>query len=294
VLRVCAQEETTADGYRLLWFHSRRKAALDARERGERCQRAIQELQELQPRLSSPRTRFRDRAKVEQAVRDILAAREVESLLSVEIIQHQRETFHKQGPGRPGQYAQYRREVSLRFELRWRVEDGPWRIAAADDGVFPLLTNDRKLTPRQLLEAYKRQPKIEKRFSQLKSDFDLAPVLLKTPERVVGLFTIYFVALLVQALMERDLRRALAQSAARAQPAERRWEGSVEVYPEGRRTRRPTVRHALDLLEHVRRHEILQPGQTDDDEPLELHDQLTPAQQRLLTLFGVDPKTYGR
>ena len=156
------------------------------------------------------------------------------------------------------------------------------------------MTNERRLTPRQLLEAYKRQPKIEKRFSQLKSDFDLAPVFLKTPERVVGLFTIYFLALLVQALMERDLRRAVARCAERSEPSQRRWEGSVEVYPEGRRTRRPTVRHALDLLEHIRRYEIRQPGQADDHEPLELHDQLTPSQERLLTLFGVAPTTYGR
>lgn len=294
VLRVCAQQEVTTDGYRLLWFHSRRKAALDAQTRGERCQRAIQELQELQTRLSSPRTRFRDRARVEEAVRDILATREVESLLSVEILQHLRETFRKEGPGRPSQDSQYRREVTQRFELHWRLEDGPWRIAEAEDGVFPLLTNDRRLSPRELLEAYKRQPKIEKRFSQLKSDFDLAPVFLKTPERVVGLFTIYFLALLVQALMERDLRRALARSASQATPAARRWEGSVEVYPEGRRTRRPTVRHTLDLLEHVRRYEIRPPSQSDDEQPLELHDELTPAQERLLNLFGVDHKTYGR
>lgn len=294
VLRVCAQEEVTSDGYRLLWFHSQRKAALDAQARGERCQRAIQELQELQARLSSPRTRFRDRERVEQAVRDILTAREVESLLSVEILQHLRESFRKEGPGRPSQDSHYRREVRHRFELHWRVADGPWRITEAEDGVFPLLTNDRRLTPRELLEAYKRQPQIEKRFSQLKSDFDLAPVFLKTPERVVGLFTIYFLALLVQALMERDLRRALERSASRAKPADRRWEGSVEVYPEGRRTRRPTVRHALDLLEHVRRYELRRPNQSDDDQPLELRDELTAAQERLLQLFGVDPKTYGR
>jgi transposase len=293
LLRVCEQEQVTTDGFRLVWFHSSRKATLDAQARGERCQRAIQDLQELQTRLSSPRTRFRDRARVEQAVQDILAARDATSLLSVEIVQHQQETFRKQGPGRPTPDSRYRREVRERFELHWCLNDRAWSVAAAEDGVFPLLTNDRQLTPRELLEAYKRQPKIEKRFSQLKSDFDLAPVFLKSPERVVGLFTIYFLALLVQALLERDLRQALARAAQQAQPSERRWEGSVEVYPEGRRTRRPTVRHALDLLEQIRRYELLQPGQGDKDEPLELHDQLTPAQQRLLTLFGINPNTYG-
>lgn len=294
ILRVCAQEEVTTDGYRLLWFHSRRKAQLDEIARSERCQRAILDLQALQGRLASPRTRWRQRPPVERAVQDILSDRNVESLLRVDIIEREEETFRKEGPGRPSRESKYRRDVRQRFHLTWRVDDQSWREAQGDDGVFPLLTNDRQLTPRQILEAYKRQPKIEKRFTQLKTDLDIAPVFLKSPERVVGLFTIYFLALLVQSLLERDLRLALGKSAAQAQPRDRRWEGSVEVYPEGRRTRRPTARHALDLLEQIRRYEILQPGQHNNDEPLLLYDQLTPAQERLLCLLGLDPRRYGR
>lgn len=294
VLRVCAEEQLTADGFRLLWFHSQRKAALDDAARGEHCQRAIQQLQELQRRLSSPRTRFRERSAVEHAVQEILTARHVESLLQVEIIQRDEESFRKEGRGRPSQHSTYRREVRTRFDLAWRVDDATWRAAQFDDGVFPLLTNDRRLTPRELLEAYKRQPKIEKRFTQLKSHLDVAPVFLKSPERVVGLFTIYFFALLVYALIERDLRLALERAAEAAGPAKRRWEGSVEVYPEARRTRRPTARHILNLLENVRRYQILQSQQSDDDEPFNLYDDLTPAQQRLLTLLEIRPDTYGR
>lgn len=293
VLRVCAQEELTDDGFRLLWFHSQRKAALDDAARGERCRRAMQELEELQRRLSSPRTRFRERAAVERAVQEILTSRQVESLLQVEIISRPEESFRKEGPGRPSRDSTYRREVRQRFDITWRVDDVSWRAAQFDDGVFPLLTNDRCLTPRELLEAYKRQPKIEKRFTQLKSDLNVAPVFLKSPERVVGLFTIYFLALLVYALIERDLRNALANSAAKAVPGKRRRNGTVEVYPEGRRTRRPTTRHVLDLLENVRRYAISQPGQT-DDQPLQLFDKLTPAQRRLLRLLQVNPESYGR
>ncbi len=294
VWQVSAQEQVTADGYRLLWFHSRRKAQLDQTARGERCQRAIQELQDLQARLTSPRTRFRTRAAVEQGVADILASRDAASLLSVEIVHRPREQFHKEGPGRPSRDSHYRRSIIDRFEITWRIDHEQWERAQADDGVFPLLTNDRRLTPRELLEAYKRQPTIEKRFSQLKSDFDLAPVFLKSPRRVVGLFTVYFLALLVQALIERDLRRALARAASQASASKRRWEGTAEVYPEGRRTRRPTARHILDLLEHLRRTDLLPASPTDDDEPVMFYDDLSPAQQRLLTLLGIDPGTYGR
>lgn len=182
----------------------------------------------------------------------------------------------------------------MRYNLRWQLNEQGWRDAQVDDGVFPLLTNDRSLTPKEVLQAYKRQPKIEKRFTQLKTDYDVAPILLKSPERVVGLFTIYFLALLVQSLIERELRAALEESAAKASPEDRRHEGSIDVYPEGRRTRRPTARFVLDALEDLRRHEILSGKQANDAEPTQLYDDLNSLQVRLLTLLGVDPITYGQ
>jgi hypothetical protein len=231
---------------------------------------------------------------VEQAVHEILTERNVQSLLTVDILQREQETFRKLGRGRPSKNAKYRRDVTTRFELAWRMDYRGWHHAQVDDGIFPLLTNDRSATPKKVLQAYKGQPKIEKRFAQLKSDFDLAPVLLKSPERVVGLFTIYFLALLVQALIERELRNALAQCAEQADPDCRRHDGSIDLYPEARRTRRPTARFILDALENVRYYDLLTPGQADDDQPLPLYDQLTDTQVRLLTLLGLDPETYGR
>ena len=56
-----------------------------------------------------------------------------------------------------------------------------------------------------MLEAYKRQPIIEKRFSQLKTDFCVAPVYLKNVGRIVALLAVYFFALMVQTLLEREL-----------------------------------------------------------------------------------------
>ena len=150
-----------------------------------------------------------------------------------------------------------------------------------------MLTNDRSLSAREILEAYKRQPKIEKRFAQLKSDFDIAPVFLKTPERVLGLFTVYFLALLVQSLIERELRNALHAAASDDSGEDPQ---AIDIYPEGRRTRRPTARRVIDALEPLRRHEIHEkrPGTT---EPRQLFDSLSDRQQRLLTLLGINPKT---
>jgi hypothetical protein len=60
-------------------------------------------------------------------------------------------------------------------------------VAAVSDGVFPLITNDRKLSEQALLLAYKGQPVIEKRFEQLKTEFEVAPVVLKEVSRIQAL-----------------------------------------------------------------------------------------------------------
>jgi hypothetical protein len=71
-------------------------------------------------------------------------------------------------------------------------------------------------------EAHKRQPSIEKRFEQTQSVFEIAPVLLKNEGRVEALFFVYFLVLLVQALIERELRRAM----------QRQGVESLPLYPE--------------------------------------------------------------
>ena len=50
---------------------------------------------------------------------------------------------------------------------------------------------------------------IEKRFQQIKTVHEIALVLLKNEARIEALFTIYFLALLVQALIVRELRLAM-------------------------------------------------------------------------------------
>jgi hypothetical protein len=62
------------------------------------------------------------------------------------------------------------------------------------------VSNVADLDELELLHAYKRQPTIEKRFSQLKTDFEVAPVYLKAVHRIQALLAVYFFALLLEAL----------------------------------------------------------------------------------------------
>ena len=67
----------TAEGYRLLWYHSQRKAEQDALARCDPIERALKHLAALGEKLRSPRTRYRQEAKVHEAVDAILQARGV-------------------------------------------------------------------------------------------------------------------------------------------------------------------------------------------------------------------------
>jgi transposase len=264
----------------LLWYHSTRKAARDEETRSRNVQRTIEQLQALRQRLLSPKTRLRERGKVAAAVQAILEEREVANWLKVHIRETVQERFRQARRGRPTEKTEYVRVEKLAYHLDWELDVKGLEEARRDDGVFPLLTNDRKLTAAEILAAYRRQPTIEKRFSQLKTDFGVAPVYLKNPARNQGLFAVYFLVLVVQTLLERELRQALAATD----------EPTLPLYPEERSCSRPSTRRVLDVMEPIQRHilELL------NSERQEFVTQLTPLQKRIVTLLGLNPKTYGR
>ena len=103
------------------------------------------------------------------------------------------------------------KKVATRFDLSYRIDEARVAVDARSDGIFPLVTNVAEFSELELLQAYKRQPAIEKRFSQLKTDFEVAPVYLKAVHRIQALLCMYFFALLVEALLERQLRQAMQQ-----------------------------------------------------------------------------------
>ncbi len=279
VFRVCTQEQLSKEGYRLMWFHSRGKQDSDAATRARRLQRAIRELTDLRVRLGGKRTRFREPQKVVSAVDAILDAHQAGDLLRVEIHPQQQERYRQASRGRPSQNTKYKREVKTRFDLTWEIDGGQLDRAVAGDGVFPLITNIPDWNAKQVLEAYKRQPIIEKRFSQLKTDFRVAPVYLQNVGRIVGLLAIYFFALMVQSLLERELRQAMASQGV----------DSLPLYPEGRACVRPTTRQLLDFFEPVSRHTLMKGDNVFEES---FSTELSPLHRTLLKLLRVPATDY--
>jgi transposase len=275
--RIHEPEAATAEGYRLVWYHSVRKAELDALTRHKRIERATTALAELRGKLASPRTRYRDHAKVTLAVEAILRDSEAEDLLIVEIEVKTTESYRQERRGRRGPDTRYVRSEATRFDLSWRIDHEHVARESRCDGVFPLVTNMTTMSALDLLLAYKRQPMIEKRFSQLKTDFVVAPVFLKEASRIQALLCVYFFALLLESLLERELRRAMAREGVESLP----------LYPERRACRRPTARRVIDLFEDVQRHELAERGRT----AVVFTTELTRLQRKILRLLGM-PNAY--
>jgi hypothetical protein len=97
--------------------------------------------------------------------------------------------------------------------------------------------------------------------------------------RIQSLLCVYFFTLLVEALLERELRKAMKREGVE----------SVPLYPEGRACRRPTSRRVIDVFEEVQRHELIAEGQ----KPVTFTTQLSRLQHQILGLLGM-PAVYDR
>ena len=277
--RVYAEEILTKEKYRLWWFHSTRKARRDASARLSRIDRAIQDLSELRQKLLGERPRLRRVEQVQPVVDEILQKYHVQDLLPVTLGQCDRPQYKQAGPGRPNKQTKFVKHSCYSCHLEWKIATYALSEAQQGDGVFPLITNTSDLTAEEVLRAYKRQPIIEKRFSQLKTDFAVAPIYLKSVSRIQALFCVYFFSLMVQTLLERELREAM----------QREGIASLPLYPEGRPCTKPTTRRILDVFEPVQRHRL----QTGDTTQI-LTTELTDLQKSILKLLGMSSEDYGR
>jgi transposase len=269
--------QRSGEGYRVLWYRSSQKEEQDRQSRQQRLERAQARLEALQAPGRRP---FRGHGQAREAGQRLLHEEQVHEWLQVVSDRVVTETYRQVSPGRPGPRTEYQRVESWEYRLRL-VEDGEaLRRAARCDGLFPLLTNDETLSLAEALGKYKYQPFVEKRHEQLKSVFAVAPVWLKNVARVESLLWLYYVVELVQALLEREVRRRMTHAGL----------ASLALYPEGRGSTAPTAELVFNILEGQRRHRLL------DEQGVELrrfHDELPEAARQLLELLGVDRGPYG-
>jgi len=278
IYRVAESPIRSSEGYRIVWVWSSLKAEQDQRSRQARIEKGILALEVLETRLRGKRSRFRDIDSVSQAAQTALQETGAQRWLAFTIHEITEESFRQEKQGRPGSKTRYLRRQRRRFRIQWRPAPETIDYDAHTDGMFPLLTNDLDLSAADVLEKYKYQPQLEKRHEQLKTVRAVAPVLLKSVTRIEAMLLVYFLALLMDALIEREMRRAM--KAARIP--------SLPIYPEERACRAPTTVRLLEILGDLRKHTLFIKNDVTQTFPLELSD----LQRDILRLLGVPLSAY--
>jgi hypothetical protein len=255
------------------------KIGRDADARHDRIARGIAALDELNQRLASPRCRTKTVVAAEQAATAALAKAGAARWITFDVLTDQIDSFRQEKRGRPGDNTRYRKTVTTRLSIRWTTNEDRITRDAASDGCFPLISNDGLLDDAGLLTAYKYQPNLEKRYAQLKGTQLLTPMFLRDPARIEALLACHFLALLVQALIERHLRTAMADAGLT----------QLSLYPEDRGCAAPTTARILEIFTGLARHHLHDP---DGRRVQTFHPELTDLQTQVLDLLDIPASTY--
>ena len=276
----CEAPWPSAAGYRIVWVHDSGKQLHDAATRARRIEKGVQAIEEdLAARLSSPRTRLRTAGAVHAAAQAALNAAHASRWVRYAVTETTTEARKQAGRGRPGPGTIYRTVTTTTFQVSCDIDYEQVARDAASDGCWPLITNDQDMTGTQILAAYHYQPNLERRHHLLKGIQDAAPVWIKTIARIEAIFLCHFIALLLCALIERQIRMTMKT----AQIAR------IPLYPELRGCAAPTADRIFEIFDHVTRHEL---RDTDGTLIQAFEPQLTGLQLQILDLLDIPATAY--
>jgi len=268
--------ETIDKKYAIYWYLSSQKKKLDKHLRQKRVGRADSALLKLSAKLNK-----RD-LRTEEAIIDeagaILNKYGIEDFFTITVSKESEEIRKKIGKGRPGPFAEYRSITKTIYLLDWEIDTKRLKKEERADGIFPLLSTDKSIGPKEALISYKYQPRLEKRFNQFKSVHEAAPILFKNIQRVEAIMFLFFVALIVQGIIERKVRTSMKERAIKSLP----------IYPEYRRSFYPTTSKIFYNFDGISSYKILKNGKVIK----EFKDELSPIQKLLLDLLDIDENDF--
>jgi transposase len=263
------------EGYAMYWYRSSEKMKRDIAERDNKIAAATDKLTNL---MSTKRRGPKTAKALMAAAARILAKTKTSDWINIIIEQKDEVTYRKSSRGKPGKDASYRRIDRKIPKLVYTLNHESIAKSKSMDGIFPLTTN-ANLNALEALKHYKYQPKLEKRFTFLKSVTQVAPIFLKNNRRIEALMFIYFLALLVAAVIERKLKLAMVNNGIESLP----------TLPEGRLSKSPTWEQIVRLFEHHHRHALYDGIRSIKT----FSDPLAPIQCQVLALLNISTAAYG-
>jgi len=270
------RHRTKKGRYPLHWIYSTQKRKRDRTAREKRLQKAEVDLTELMGKLNT--RALKTKQQIQQRVDNVLQSHGVEAFYHTQIGEIKQRWTKQIGKGRPGKNTQYETIIETLYTLSWTRKKQALDREKKVDGIFPILCTDEAMTAKAALEAYKYQPRLEKRFCQLKSIHKVAPTLFKRVERVEAIMLLFFLALILQAVIEREVRRQMKESDIDA----------LSIYPEHRLAYHPTTAKIFERFQDISNYKIVKGGQV-----IKVYrDELTDLQKEILRLLGMTEKDY--
>ena len=269
------QYTTLKNGYSIYWYCSSEKKRLDQARRQKRMQKADSQLAFISSKLN--RAKLKTKKQIRKRIGSTLK-KGIAQFFSITIYERHSSIKKQIGRGRPGAGTKYRIHTSTFYSLLWEPDKKRLRQEENVDGIFPLLTTDKSFGPKEVLSSYKYQPRLEKRFNQFKSVHEAAPLLFKKINRVEAIMFLFFMALIVQGIIERKVRLAMKEKNIKSLP----------IYPEYRKSFYPTTSKILYNFDGIFSYKILK----DDKVVKEFKDKLSSAQKTILDLLDMDENDY--
>jgi len=268
--------QTNKRGYKIHWIHSSSKRQDDYDYRERQLKKADIELEMLRGKLN--KRKLTSEHEIRNSCDKILKNREMGKFIEV-VIDHTKETnIVKSGRGRPNNTLNHKTSENTIFSISWTKNKKALDAEKNIDGIYPLLSTDRNLSAKEVLMAYKYQPKLEKRFTQLKSIHNVMPLLFKKLERVEANMFLFFIALMIQSLIEREVRSKMKDDGLQ----------SLEIYPERRDAAHPTTSKIFDIFGEVLTYRISK----DTDILEEYVDELSDVQKSILKFLSISETQY--
>ena len=265
--------EPSKNGYRIIWVHSSTKEKQDKSRRDNRIAKAELQLTELSARLNQYNLKTKE--QIEKAIKK--ATKGTSDLFQIQLIEDKQIVRRQVGPGKPGPNTRYKEEENVSYQLEWELDHSAIQHLASRDGIFPLITN-AGIDAAEVLKAYKNQPYLEKRMYTAKSILKVAPVFLKKPNRIEAMTFLYFIALMIVSLMERNIRKTMSKQKVEKLP----------ILPNGMNTKKPTWNNLNYFFKNVHLSIVEKQGQLIQT----IIKGVTQLHEFVLNLLGVKPSVY--
>jgi len=136
------------ENWPVTWIYSTLLRAHKQRSRQDKITRAKEELDQHKSKLERKGAKKRSVSEVDKKIQKIVTRLHVSDYVRAWVYEYEEVKFRQKGRGRPGPNTDFSREVRKKPSIAYEIDHDAIAYDMKSDGMYPLLTNDRSLTPK--------------------------------------------------------------------------------------------------------------------------------------------------